>query len=257
MENKNYKPYFVIVALLVLACFALALSVNVSLVDKPGIRMALPASLGEWSGNELRYCHNVSCMPEDRRWSGNVSDLAIPDICPVCGAALYPMSKEEYDVLPKDTQFVKSAYTNDAGDRVFVSIVLSGAERGSIHRPQRCLPGQGHRDLVEHNLEVPLNEDGRTLGMRVIESNMKDRAGKIYYYSYYAYWFAGRGRDTPSHYMRMFWLAWDRVFESRAHKWAYIAVSGKRAESSREYERTVQDFVALLYPALQLDPEGD
>lgn len=257
MENKNYKHYVVIVVLLVAACFALALGVDVSLVDQPGIKMELPAQLGNWHGDELRYCHSTSCMPEDRRWNGNVGELEIPDICPKCGSTLHTMSKEEYDVLPKDTRFVKSAYTNDAGGRVFVSIVLSGAERGSIHRPQRCLPGQGHKDLVEHNLKVPLGENHSDIGMRVIESNIKNSEGDVAYYSYYAYWFAGKGRDTPSHYMRMFWLAWDRVFHGKAHKWAYIAVSGHREPDSLGYEDTVKDFVAMLYPALQVDAEEE
>lgn len=252
MESKSFRPYFIIVALLMLACFALAVGVDVSLVDAPGIRMELPTQLGEWHGDELRYCHSASCMPHDRRWSGSVGSVVIPDICPECGAPLYTMSKEEYDVLPKDTRFVKSSYTNDAGGRVFVSIVLSGASRGSIHRPQRCLPGQGHKNLTEHNLTVPLKTEGSKMGMRVIESDVMGYDGKIAFHSYYAYWFAGLNRDTPSHYMRMFWLAWDRVFRSQAHKWAYIAVSGTREEGSDTYEQTVQEFVSLLYPALKL-----
>lgn len=258
MESKDFKPYLIIIGLLVLACVALAFSVDVSLVDRPGIRMELPKQLGRWSGRELRYCHNTSCMPDDRRWNGYLDELAIPDICPECGAKLFKMSKEEYDVLPKDTQFVKSAYTNDAGGRVFVSIVLSGAERGSIHRPQRCLPGQGHKNLQEMNLAVPLeSEGGREMGVRVIESDVLGHDGKVAFYSYYAYWFAGVDRETPSHYMRMFWLAWDRVFRSQAHKWAYIAVSGTRdAQDSKKYEATVKEFVSLLYPALKLE-EGE
>jgi EpsI family protein len=195
-------------------------------------------------------------MPNSVRWSGSVDELKVPDICPKCGSDLHTMSKEEYDALPKDTRFVKSAYTNDAGERVFVSIVLSGAERGSIHRPQRCLPGQGHKNLVEHNLDVPLQTEGRKMRMRVIESDVLGLDGEVAYRSYYSYWFAGRDRETSSHYMRMFWLAWDRVVRSQAHKWAYIAVSGSRGNGSREYEETVDQFVSMLYPALQLEEGG-
>ncbi|MFC1467137.1 exosortase-associated EpsI family protein [Verrucomicrobiota bacterium] len=251
MESKDFRPYLIVIGLLVLACFALAVGVDVSLVDTPGIRMALPQELGNWRGRELRYCHSTTCQPEDRRWSGHVDELEIADICPECGSALHTMSKEEYDVLPKDTQFVKSAYTNDAGGRVFVSIVLSGAERGSIHRPQRCLPGQGHKNLVEHDLDVPLETEGRNMGVRVIESDLLGYNNEIAFHSYYAYWFAGLNRETSSHYMRMFWLAWDRVFHSQAHRWAYIAVSGHRDRDSKEYEATVKEFVSLLYPTLQ------
>ena len=102
---------------------------------------------------------------------------------------------------------------------------------------------------------MPLGDADKSIGMRIIESNIKNRAGEVAYYSYYAYWFAGKDRDTPSHYMRMFWLAWDRVFRSKAHKWAYIAVSGERDDGSLEYEDTVKEFVAMLYPALQIESE--
>ncbi len=250
MEKKNFKPYFIIIGLLLVSCVVLAVGVDVSLIDRPGIRMELPRKLGDWTGNELRFCHSENCLPNDQRWSGNLSEVKIPDVCPKCNGRLYTMSKEEFDVLPKDTTFIKSSYTNETGGRVFVSIVLSGAERGSIHRPQRCLPGQGHKNLAEHTMTVPLND--KEISLRVIESDVMGYDQKVAYNSYYAYWFAGLDRETSSHYMRMFWLAWDRVVRSQAHRWAYISVSGERVDGSKDYEKTVQDFVALLYPSLKI-----
>ena len=49
----------------------------------------------------------------------------------------------EIATLPADTQIVRREYLDSAGDRIMASIVLSGGEKRSIHRPEVCLPAQG------------------------------------------------------------------------------------------------------------------
>ncbi|MCF7818894.1 MAG: EpsI family protein [Kiritimatiellales bacterium] len=258
MEKSIFKPFLTVVILMVLASLALAFTVDVKLVDKPGVVMHLPESLVGWVGNELRFCHNEACYSKPAMQGQYfVRDLELPDICPDCGEKLYTMSWAEYDALPKDTEFVKSAYTNAAGGRIFTSIVLSGMERNSIHRPQRCLVGQGNTIVNEHTMEVPM--EGRApLKVAVIEAerlyNTPD--GPQNYLSYYAYWFVGQDRETPSHYARMFWLGWDRVVRSVSHRWAYIAVSGKREAKGREYEKEIAAFVQEVYPPLLVNNAG-
>ncbi len=54
------------------------------------------------------------------------------------------VTERELEVLAKDTKFARKIYTSPAGDKIFVSIVLSGDDMTtSIHRPERCLPAQG------------------------------------------------------------------------------------------------------------------
>lgn len=265
MEKRFFTPYIVLIVLFVITALALAFTVDVTLSDEAGVRMALPSALpGGWVGDELRYSHNS----EDPK-QYLVSSLEFPDIDPVTGEKLFTMSLPEYDALPHDTQFIKSIYTNDS-EQVFVSIVLSGRERDSIHRPERCLVGQGNtivnqsfwNVVMPQTITVPI--EGRApLKVAVLETirNYRDANGENKaYLGYYAYWFVGQNRETPSHYMRMLWLAWDRVAHSRSHKWAYIAVSGERTgdENSKEYEDDVIAFIQKLYPHLLLDkhPEG-
>jgi hypothetical protein len=264
MEIKAYKPYLTLIGLMIVTALALAFTVDVTLSDQAGVNMTLPAQLdGGWIGDELRYSHNAE-NPKQYR----VSELDLPNVDPVSGEKLFTMSLPEYDALPKDTEFVKSIYTNGTASDVFVSVVLSGRERDSIHRPERCLIGQGSQIINQHFwnvvmpqvIEVPL--EGRLpLKVAVLETvqNYKDSAGvQKAYYGYYAYWFVGQNRETPSHYARMLWLAWDRVVHSVAHKWAYIAVSGDRdSETSDAYKQEIIDFIQKLYPHLLINKQTE
>ncbi len=256
MQISPFKPYLILIGLMIITALALAFTVDVSMNDRPGVRMELPATMDEWTGDELRYSHEGEVDSKQYR----VSELEIPNIDPDTGEKLHRMSFAEYEALPHDTQFRKSIYTNDVADQVFVSIVLSGAERNSIHRPQRCLPGQGNSILKTEYFDVPI-EGRKPLNVCILNTSKKYRDAdgeEQFYLGYYAYWFVGQGRETSSHYERMFWLAWDRVIHSVAHKWAYIAVSGKReSDETEEYKEEITDFVQKLYPHLLLKDEGE
>lgn len=264
MQIRTFTPHLVLIGLMIVAALALAFTVDVTLNDKPGVSMKLPATLdGGWSGDELRYSHDAE-NPKQYR----VSELDFPDVDPVTGAKLFTMSLAEYDALPHDTEFVKSIYTNNAAEQVFVSIVLSGRERDSIHRPERCLVGQGNMIVNQHfwnvvmpqTMEIPLDGRAKPLKVALLETvrNYRGADGeRKTYYGYYAYWFVGQGRETPSHYMRMLWLAWDRVAHSISHKWAYIAISGEREEGSDAYKKQIADFVQKLYPHLLINKQTE
>ena len=251
MQIRSFAPHIILIGLMVVTALALSFTVDVTLSDEAGVSLELPAGLpGNWVGDEWRYSHNGDDSKQYR-----VSELDLPNIDPVTGEKLYTMSLAEYDALPHDTRFIKSIYTNDVGDQVFVSIVLSGRERDSIHRPQRCLVGQGHSILGTEFMTIPL--EGRDpLEVCILKTSRgyTDATGERQtYYGYYAYWFVGKNRETASHWERMFWLAWDRFVHSVAHKWAYIAVSGSREDDDSEsYKSEITSFVQKLYPHLLL-----
>jgi Protein of unknown function (DUF3485) len=263
MEIRSFKPHLVLIGLMIVTALALAFTVDVTLSDQAGIVMQLPVALdGGWRGDELRYSHD----PENPK-QYRASELELPNVDPETGKKLFTMSLAEYEALAKDTEFLKSVYTNEAGSDVFVSIVLSGRERDSIHRPERCLVGQGNTIVNQHAwnvvfpqiIEVPL--EGRApLKVAILETvrNYRGADGeRKTYYAYYAYWFAGQNRETPSHYARMLWLAWDRVVNSVANKWAYIAIAGDRVDGDSDaYRQNIIDFVQKLYPKLLINKQG-
>lgn len=250
METKRFKPFFVVIILMLVTAFTLAFTVNVNVSDKAGVSMELPDTVGEWTGDLMLYCSNESCGK-----SFTVSELDGADSCPECGSKLREMALAEYRLLPKDTELIRKIYKDSFGNQLAVAIVLSGKERVSIHRPQMCLVGQGNTIQTEETIQVPV--DGRDdLGVEYlsIQSPVQVEAGQVMVPRFYAYWFVGVGRETPSHYQRMVYMGIDRLIWNVAHRWAYISITGNcRDENGAEDKARLKQFVAALYPSLVID----
>src|SRR5258708_5561861 len=56
-----------------------------------------------------------------------------------------PVDKVTLGVLPEDTSFGQRVYGSRGGTQVLVNVVLMGADRTSLHKPQFCLEGAGWR----------------------------------------------------------------------------------------------------------------
>jgi hypothetical protein len=234
-----------------LTSLALAYGVDVSLTNEAGIRLEIPDTVGAWTGAEILYCQNPDC-----RELVEVDDAAArPAVCPECGeGVLDPMSMLEKELLPSDTGMIRKQFLDPEGARVHASIVLSGKERGSIHRPELCLTGQGRKITGRRVVEVPM--EGRVpLRVMVLELEITTAGptgAPFVSGAYYAYWFVGKGRETPHHLMRMALMAADRVFRNVAHRWAYVSVSGTRNPGSDAYLDEVRGFVHDFYPGILL-----
>ena len=250
MNIQKYKPFLVVIGLLLVTICSLAFSGNVRTSDVAGIKVYLPDRVGKWEGKELRFCQNGECRREF-----TLDQVADPLVCPACGSSLDPMALAEKEILPKDTIILKKIYTRGDGKSLFISIVLSGAERASIHRPQVCLVGQGHEVMRSHVINTPMeNRDPLSVMVLDLRKKRKQQDGKMTIYdSYYAYWFVGKNRETPYHLQRMIWMASDRIFHNVSHRWAYVAVSGPRESGSEEYIQEMEFFLKDLYPQMLLD----
>lgn len=156
--------------------------------------------------------------------AGVIMDL--PESIAGFAGKIIPATPGEIATLPSDTQIVRREYTDLAGDRIMASIVLSGGEKRSIHRPEVCLPAQGWSMRGGRVEELPL-ADGRDLKVmnlslvRDVEVGPGDRR-KLY--ANYFYWFVGNGVTTPYHWSRVFLTSFDRITKNLNHRWAYVIV---------------------------------
>jgi Protein of unknown function (DUF3485) len=152
-------------------------------------------------------------------------------------------SQEEIKILKGDTQFSKAVCLaprpgefNDEGsiipDRLDLSIVLSGVDiNNSIHRPERCMPAQGHSILSSSDRTIKL-PNGREFKIKRLVSLQSQRLNKDGGRDEYAkhqcltyYFFVGHNRVTNDHLGRTFIDMKDRLVYGMDQRWAYTSAS--------------------------------
>ncbi len=154
-----------------------------------------------------------------------------------------PPSEAELGTLAKDTRFSKAVCFHDrpgaffdTGDpvreRLDVSVVLSGADiNNSIHRPERCMPAQGHaitssrseRLKLRNGREFPVK---RLLSIQTIQDQrMKDREVYLKFNCLTYYFFVGHDRVSNDHLGRTLVDMKDRLIRGMDQRWAYVSIS--------------------------------
>ena len=133
-----------VIAALAVAAWAMVFKTGVASSDQAGIVLLLPDQVDSWLGVEILFC-------PDRKCGGQfvASPLETPTTCPRCGAALDTMTWAERDMLPGDTGLIRKYYSRPGHrDPIQTTIVLSGDDRSSIHRPQVCMTAAGHEFVL-------------------------------------------------------------------------------------------------------------
>ena len=139
---------------------------------------------------------------------------------------------KERQILASDTRFSKANYQLlprvpwlPPSPPINVSIIYSGRDlNNSIHRPEVCLPAQGHMNLKGATKELELS-NGKTVKLTRltsfcdIQTPAKLRLQYIHYYV-----FAGHNTIVHTHLARNFKDMLDRCLKGRVQSWAYFQV---------------------------------
>ena len=108
----------------------------------------------------------------------------------------------------------KRKYTHRSGFWFQTSKVVSGPSKSSLHRPELCLPSQGH-DLGSSRAIVVGDVE-----WTVIPLSFKTGGGALFAYTF----FNQSGYRTSSHLNRIFIDVWDRTVHGRIDRWAMLTV---------------------------------
>lgn len=152
-----------------------------------------------------------------------------------------PPSKEEIGTLAKDTEFSKAVcFSGRPGefdaegrmipDRIDLSVVLSGVDiNNSIHRPERCMPAQGHQIMESHDKRIEL-DNGRSLSVKRLRSIQRiptnaERTEFLELNCVTYYFFVGHDRITNDHLGRTLIDMKDRLVKGMDQRWAYVSTS--------------------------------
>jgi hypothetical protein len=165
------------------------------------------------------------------------------------------VTESEHLILPRDTEFAKKRYNGFDLPEITTEIVLSGAQRQSIHRPQVCLTGQGWAIQKEETIPIVL-ADGREQKVRKLTLVRTQDGMQIV--GYFIYWFIGRDKTTDDHMERIFLTSWDRIVHRVNHRWAYVIVNSilpsQPTVTALERQKVLSDLVSFtgeLIPQIQ------
>lgn len=179
-----------------------------------------------------------------------------------------PPTSDEISTLGPGTEFSKAIcyrarygeYNSDGyaiPDRIDLSIVLSGKDMNtSIHRPERCLPAQGHLIRNSSSVQIVL-ADGKEITARRLHSTQyikNPKTGEVtneldcvtYYF------FIGHDHITHDHYERTFIDMKERLLRGTEQRWAYVSASmwfGKlpwieKPVDEKEADQKLKEFLA-------------
>ncbi len=171
------------------------------------------------------------------------------------------VTEKEHSVLGPETQFSRKRYRNDAGDEMFVSIVLGGQDMNtSIHRPERCLPAQGWTIMDSGILRIPLEDPAHrglaAMRLHIMHQGRSTSGAPLSVLAVNYYWFVGCSDTTASHFTRTYFDIRDRLLKGYNQRWAYVTVmamlnTDKR--SDQEVDGVVQGFIRQLVPKIHTD----
>lgn len=159
----------------------------------------------------------------------------------------------ERELLPPDTGYARKLYVSldDQREQVFVSVVLSGADRTSIHRPELWLVGQGWSIDAQARTEIDGEIPAMVLGLT--REVVAPDQGMVRVPALFAYWFVGREKVAATTWQRLWHTALNRL-RLKPDRWAYVVVQtavlpGETEElAQRRMERVAKALRDQLTP---------
>lgn len=187
--------------------------------------------------------------------------LELPENIPDFTSTNLPETAVELDYFPKDTSFIRHLYQSPDGFEATATIILMGADRTSIHKPDYCLPGQGWNIFSKKiarlkiagtlPFELPVSE-------WIVSNSSKTPSGREEKVSgIYVFWFVADGEQTPSHYQFMRWLALDLLRKAVWQRWAYVSYFSVCEPGQEDAAFAhMEKLITASVPEFQLPPAG-
>jgi hypothetical protein len=173
-----------------------------------------------------------------------------------------PESEVELGYFPKDTSYARRFYQAPDGFGVSTIVILMGADRTSIHRPEYCLLGQGWNVDKKTKVSIPLagTEHHELPVMKwVISKQVQMPDGrKLEVHGLYVFWFVADNEQTTDNVQLQCYLVRDLLLNGVLQRWAYISYSyftftDQPGQEDAAFER-MNKLIAASVPEYQLPP---
>lgn len=168
-----------------------------------------------------------------------------------------PISSMTVATLPKDTVYGHRGYAQANGLKLDFQVVLMGADRSSIHKPQYCLNGSGFawneeettaiRISKPHAYDLPVMKLKLRRESRDATGALRTEAGV------FVYWFVADGELTAKHTQRMWWMARDMLKTGVLQRWAYVIVFAPCMPGTEDATfESMKTFISAAVPEFHL-----
>ncbi len=171
-----------------------------------------------------------------------------------------PVTAVEREILPPDTGYSRKIYVPlaDPTRGVFFSIVLSGRDRTSIHRPELCLVGQGwtieRSELHRFAYPAAMGGNGFSATVLHVRREVTTPRGPVVVPQLVSYWFVGSDSVVATHWQRFAADAWNRLRHWRADRWAYVLLQTDAGDGDAAALARMQAVLSRTLPAIQISP---
>ncbi len=189
------------------------------------------------------------------------NSVSLPAALPGYRSELEPIPELELDFLPPDTTFGRRSYRGgEALPPISASVVLMGADRTSIHRPEYCMTGIGWQILSQtvRRIEVPGWAPGSLEVQRFDMTRTVEREDgrRVTINGIYVFWFVADGVRTASHSTRQWQMVRDILSKGRSPRWAYISFFTFCEPGAEEaaFER-MSGLIAAAVPSIEREPQ--
>lgn len=161
--------------------------------------------------------------------------------------------------LPKDTSFVERYYQAPDGLWITATIILMGADRTSIHRPDYCLPGQGWTIGAKTAVHIPIVGEHayelQALKWIIHNSFPMPDGQKQEVSGVYVFWFVADNEQTANYVQFQYYLLRDLLLTGRLQRWAYISYFAVCPPGQEEATfARMEKLIAASVPDYQLPP---
>jgi len=232
---------------------------------------SLPEQVGEWQAAEVLVCPECQKELKEAVWQRTrpknpraqmvyLEHEVEESSCPIHHLPLVktkdiPVPFIVQKVLPEGTLFLRKWYRKKASrdsslPDVIATVVTSGTDRRSIHRPERCLPAQGWQIVSRDRWPVPMSpasEKSFQVTRLVVRQIQEKRERKEVVF----YWFMSHNNLTGSNLRRMLLGWWERVFKGLNYRWSYALLTAPVGGSIGETSEDLGRFASGLLPQIR------
>lgn len=158
-----------------------------------------------------------------------------------------PMTAQEQSGLKDDVRIERRLYTKPER-AILATVVLSGAEKRSLHAPEVCLPAQGWVMRTQTTVTVPLQDGGELEATLIsMHRDVEPQPGKrTRIHATNLYWYQGSSGATCATYeQHVFRTYMDGVFRNINHRWALMSFYTPLAEQPAGVEDPFAELAAV------------